>query len=161
MFTTVEMDMEHVIEEYYMTDELDSEADEYSCDGRPAVIRLNEDEPLRKGFTFKVGMEFSSLSLLWSYGVELRRASQGNTFKLNIGIPTFGLQPWAERCNVCFDGTKKALTLTCRSFIGLNRYHLKNTYDGIWLVVVGRDANDKYLSIAFGVVENEAKDSWS
>lgn len=99
-------------------------------------------------------------TLLWSYGTELRRASPGNTFKLNIGRTCSGLKPHFERCYMCFDGTKKALTLECRPFIGLYGCHLKNKYGVILLIVVGKDANDQYLLITFGVVENETKDSW-
>ena len=42
-FTTVEMDMEHVIDDDYIIDELDSGADDDSDDGRSAGIRFNED----------------------------------------------------------------------------------------------------------------------
>ncbi|CAK8577505.1 unnamed protein product [Lathyrus sativus] len=52
---------EHVIEDDYMTDELDSGTDDDSCDDRPSVIRFNEEDSISKDFTFKVGMEFSSL----------------------------------------------------------------------------------------------------
>jgi len=38
--------------------------------------------------------------------------------------------------------------------------HLKTQYGGILLVVVGRDANDQYYPLAFGVVENETNDAW-
>ncbi|KAI5396920.1 hypothetical protein KIW84_062946 [Lathyrus oleraceus] len=96
-----------------MTDELDSGEDEDSYEENLVLIRFNEEEPMTKDFTFKVGMEFSSLkafkarqigreivegdsskqySLLWSYEVELRRPSQGNTFKLKINRPEPGLQ---------------------------------------------------------------------
>lgn len=44
-----------------MTNELSSGVDEYSYDYRHAIIRYNEEEALSKDFTFKVGMEFSSL----------------------------------------------------------------------------------------------------
>lgn len=98
-------------------------------------------------------------SILWSYDAELMRASKGNTFKLNIGRPTPVLQLRFERCYMCFDGTKKALKVSRRPFIGLDGCHLKNKYVGILLIVVGMDANDRYLHIAFGVVENETKDS--
>lgn len=54
MFTTTKMDREHVIEDDYMTDELDSGVDGYSCDDRSTMIMFNEEETLRKGFTFKV-----------------------------------------------------------------------------------------------------------
>ncbi|CAI8619407.1 unnamed protein product [Vicia faba] len=59
--TTTEMQREHVIEDDYITYELDSGTDDDSDDGRPLVIRFNEHENLRKEFKFKVGMEFSSL----------------------------------------------------------------------------------------------------
>ncbi|KAI5393738.1 hypothetical protein KIW84_060739 [Lathyrus oleraceus] len=61
VFTTVEMDKEHVIEDDYMTNELDSMTNEDSFDDKPAVIRFNKEEKLRKDFIFKVGMKFSSL----------------------------------------------------------------------------------------------------
>lgn len=44
-----------------MTDELDSGADEDSCNSIPVLIKFNEEEPMTKDFTFKVGMKFSSL----------------------------------------------------------------------------------------------------
>ncbi|XP_058776094.1 uncharacterized protein LOC131650398 [Vicia villosa] len=100
-------------------------------------------------------------SLLWSYEAELRRASPGNTFKMNIQTPGPGLLPRFERCYLCFDGTKKALKLACRPFIGLDECHLKHKYGGILLIAVGRDPNDQYLPLAFGVVETESKDTWS
>ncbi|KAI5396006.1 hypothetical protein KIW84_062270 [Lathyrus oleraceus] len=59
--SSVEMDMEHVMDVDYMTDELDSGADDDSCVDGHAVIRFNEEETLRKHFIFKMGMEFSSL----------------------------------------------------------------------------------------------------
>ncbi|KAI5385024.1 hypothetical protein KIW84_071860 [Lathyrus oleraceus] len=55
------MSMEHVIKEDYMTDELDSGEDDDSSYGMPSVIRFNEEYALSKDFTFKVGMDFSSL----------------------------------------------------------------------------------------------------
>src|SRR3954471_7761380 len=58
---TEEMDREHIIEQEYFTDELDSGADEDSSDERSTMIRFNEEETLTKDFKFKVGMEFSSL----------------------------------------------------------------------------------------------------
>lgn len=38
---------------------------------------------------------------------------------------------------------------------------MKNKYGGILLIVVGRNPNHQYFPIAFGVVENVTKDSWS
>ncbi|XP_058781151.1 uncharacterized protein LOC131655272 [Vicia villosa] len=291
---TEEMGKQHVIEDEYMTDELDSGAEDDSSDERTCVIRFNEEDKLSKDYVFKVGMEFRSLrqfkdailehnvlngrdvkfekndsnrcrvvckdkkkcnytvlcsrvltsttfriktlfakhkcgrkffnksakaewvakvivdglknntkmklnevvadirqrysteipgcrafrarqiarqivegdsskqfSMLWSYGAELRRASAGNTFKINTTSFAPGLKPRFERCYISFDGTKKALTKACRPFIGLDGCHLKHKYGGILFIAVGRDPNDQYLPVAFAVVESETKDSWS
>ncbi|KAI5435427.1 hypothetical protein KIW84_022019 [Lathyrus oleraceus] len=55
------MEKEHVIEENYMTDELDIGADEDSCKDMSVLIMFNEEEPMTKDFIFKDEMEFSSL----------------------------------------------------------------------------------------------------
>ncbi|XP_058742768.1 uncharacterized protein LOC131615642 [Vicia villosa] len=53
---TAEMEREHLIDDEYLTDELDSGADDDSDDGRPSVIRFRDDEKLRKEFKFKLMM---------------------------------------------------------------------------------------------------------
>lgn len=58
---TNEMSKEHVIEEEYMTDELDIGENVDSCGDIPSIIKFKEDKALGKDFTFKVGMGFSSL----------------------------------------------------------------------------------------------------
>lgn len=82
------------------------------------LMKLNEAVSYVR-LRFVIGV----IDLLWLYVVELRRASPGNTFKLNINRHGSGLQPRFGRCYMCFDGTKKALTLTCRPFIGLDEFH--------------------------------------
>lgn len=42
--------------------------------------------------------------------------------------------------------------------ININGTHLYNKYRGIMLVVVGVDANDQLLKVAFAVVEGENND---
>ncbi|XP_058783323.1 uncharacterized protein LOC131658000 [Vicia villosa] len=294
VFVTEELGKQHVIEDEYMTDELDSGAEDDSSDERPCVIRFNEEDKLSKEYVFKVGMKFRSLrqfkdailehnvlngrdikfekndsnrcrvvckdnkkcnytilcsrvlstatfriktlfdkhkcgrqffnksakaewvakviidglknnskmklnevvadirsrysteipgcrafkarqisrqivegdsskqfSMLWSYGAELKKASAGYTFKINTVALAPGLRPRFERCYLCFDGTKKALTKTCRPFIGLDGCHLKHRYGGIMLIAVGRDPNDQYLPVAFAVVKSDTKDTRS
>jgi len=48
----------------------------------------------------------------------------------------------------------------CRPFIGVDGCHLKITYGGQLLVVMGRDPSDQYYPLAFAVVENECKETW-
>ena len=42
--------------------------------------------------------------------------------------------------------------------LGYNSYHLKIKYGGQLLIDVGRDPNDQYFPLAFGVVETETKE---
>lgn len=93
--------------------------------------------------------------------LSLRRASAGNTFKINTSVPAPGLKPKFERFYMYFDGTKKALTKACKPFIGLDGLRLKHKYFGILLIVVGTYPNDHYLPISFAMVETETQDSWS
>lgn len=60
-FITQDIGREHIIEEDYMTDELDSGEDDDICDERPSVTRFNEKYALSKDFIFKAIIKFSSL----------------------------------------------------------------------------------------------------
>jgi hypothetical protein len=99
-------------------------------------------------------------SLLWKYAEELRRASRGNTCKINVERTLLCPQPRFSSFYFCFEGCKKGFLSSCRPFIGVDGCHLKTKYGGILLIAVGRDANDQYFPLGFGVVENETKDSW-
>ncbi|RHN45490.1 putative MULE transposase domain-containing protein [Medicago truncatula] len=100
-------------------------------------------------------------SMLWRYAAELKRVCAGNNCKINMERPAPTLQPRFSRFYFCFDGCKKGFTSACRPFIGVDGCHLKTKYGGQLLVAVGRDPNDQYFPLAFGVVETETKDSWS
>jgi hypothetical protein len=100
-------------------------------------------------------------SMLWRYAAELKRVCPGNNCKINMERPAPTLQPRFSRFYFCFDGCKKGFTSACRPFIGVDGCHLKTRYGGQLLVAVGRDPNDQYFPLAFGVVETETKDSWS
>lgn len=99
-------------------------------------------------------------SLLWSYASELLRANQGNTCKINVNRVPPSLLPRFGAFYFCLNGTKRGFQSGCRPFIGVDGCHLKTKYGGQLLIAVGRDPNDQYYPIAFGVVENETKESW-
>jgi len=99
-------------------------------------------------------------TLLWRYAAELHRVSLGNTLKINVERTLLTNQPRFNKFYFCFEGCKKGFLTGCRPFIGVDGCHLKTQYGGILLVAVGRDANDQYYPLAFGVVENETNDAW-
>ncbi|KAI5420214.1 hypothetical protein KIW84_044123 [Lathyrus oleraceus] len=78
--------------------------------------------------------------LLWRYSAELRIVNFVNTCKINMEKVGAIIQP--------------------RPFIGVDECHLNTKYGGTLLIVVGRDPNDKYYPLAFGVCETETKESW-
>ena len=108
---------------------------------------------------------------MWEYYEELRRASPGSTILIKVhtfhdgdlaaemdlvcGVPYF------ERLYICLESCKKGFLTGCKSFIGLNAYHLKNKSGGQLITVVCKDLNEEYFPFAYAVVEAETKDSWT
>jgi hypothetical protein len=99
-------------------------------------------------------------NLLWKYSEELRRVNEGNTCKININRIGSTLQPRFGSFYFCLDGIKKGFVQGCRPFIGVDGCHLKTKYGGTLLIAVGRDPNDQYFPLAFGVCQTETKESW-
>ncbi|XP_058741808.1 uncharacterized protein LOC131614203 [Vicia villosa] len=96
---------------------------------------------------------------LWRYAAELHRVNNGNTLKITTNRPIPSIQPKFGSFLFCFDGCKKGFINGCRPFIGVDGCHLKTKYGGQLLIAVGRDPNDQYIPLAFGVVETETKES--
>ncbi|XP_058782464.1 uncharacterized protein LOC131656924 [Vicia villosa] len=94
------------------------------------------------------------------YASELHRVNPGNTVSITVNRPSPSIQPRFGSFYFCFDGCKKGFTNGCRPFIGVDGCHLKTKYGGQLLIVVGRDPNDQYFPLAFGVVEIENKETW-
>jgi len=100
-------------------------------------------------------------SKIWRYAAELKRACKGNSVKINVDGPSATIQPRFGSFYFCFEGCKKGFITACRPFVGVDGCHLKTRYGGQLLIAVGRDPNDQYFPLAFGVVETECKESWS
>ena len=49
----------------------------------------------------------------------------------------------------------------CRPIIGLDGCHLKGRFGGQLLAAIARDGNDNMFPVAFAIVEQETKDSWT
>nr|KYP31811.1 hypothetical protein KK1_047682 [Cajanus cajan] len=88
------------------------------------------------------------------------RSNSGNTCKIQLLRPSFGVQPRFGSFYMCLQGYKRGFVAGCRPFIGVDGCHLKTKYGGQLLIAVGRDGNDQYFPLAFAVVETETKDSW-
>ncbi|XP_021758656.1 uncharacterized protein LOC110723618 [Chenopodium quinoa] len=62
---------------------------------------------------------------------------------------------------ISFTGQWKGFLRGCRPLIGVDGTHLKGNYGGILLTAVGLDGNNKIFPIAYAIVGQEDKDSWS
>ncbi|KAG5606108.1 hypothetical protein H5410_027600, partial [Solanum commersonii] len=62
---------------------------------------------------------------------------------------------------VCFDALKRGWLEGCRKIIGLGGWFLKGLCKGELLVAVGRSGNNEMFPIAWVVVDQETKHSWS
>ncbi|KAI5398069.1 hypothetical protein KIW84_063755 [Lathyrus oleraceus] len=98
-------------------------------------------------------------NLMWRYSAKLKIVNYGNTCKINLTRVGPTIQLRLNNFYFCLDGLKKDFTTSCRSFIGVDGCHLKTKFRGTLLITVGRDPNDQYYPIAFGVYETETKES--
>ncbi|KAK2409855.1 hypothetical protein QL285_045255 [Trifolium repens] len=99
-------------------------------------------------------------ALLRRYAEELKKQCKHNSITVGVERPNPTLPPRFGSFYFCFDGCKKGFIHGCRPFIGVDGCHLKTKYGGQLLIAVGRDPNDQYFPLAFGVVETETKESW-
>jgi hypothetical protein len=99
-------------------------------------------------------------AMIWRYAAELKRVNAGNNVKINVDRLTPSIQPRFGSFYFCFDGCKKGFINGCRPFVGVDGCHLKTKYWGQLLIAVGRDPNDQYFPLAFGIVETECRESW-
>ncbi|XP_058776819.1 uncharacterized protein LOC131651168 [Vicia villosa] len=99
-------------------------------------------------------------AILRRYAAELHRANIGNTLSITVERPNPTIPPRFGSFYFCFEGCKKGFLNGCRPFVGVDGCHLKTKYGGQLLIDVGRDPNDQYFPLTFGVVETETKESW-
>lgn len=64
------------------------------------------------------------------------------------------------RMYICWEATREGFK-HCKRIIGLDGCHLKCKTGGQLLTAVGIDGNESIFPIAYAIVENENKDSWS
>jgi len=87
----------------------------------------------------------------FDYMAKLKKVGSGTSCKTKLSEPIPNFQPKFKSVYMCLDGCKKGFLGGCRPFISVDECQS--------LVVVGRDHNDQYFSLAFVVVENEGKET--
>ncbi|XP_058729589.1 uncharacterized protein LOC131601732 [Vicia villosa] len=91
----------------------------------------------------------------WKEKLIAKKMLEGDADRPNPTIP-----PRFGCFYFCFEGCKKGFINGCRPFVGVDGCHLKTKYGGQLLIAVGRNPNDQYFPLAFGVVGTETKESW-
>ncbi|XP_062014682.1 uncharacterized protein LOC133731289 [Rosa rugosa] len=98
-------------------------------------------------------------NLLESYANELKKRNPGSSVwiqtELDGGVTRF------KRIYICFAALREGWRAGCRPIIGLDGCHLKGVHKGQLLSAVGIDGNNGMYPIAWDIVEQESRDSWT
>lgn len=70
------------------------------------------------------------------------------------------IQPVFGSLYFSFDECKRGFSKGCKPFVGVDGCHLKTTYGGQLLIVVGSDPNDQCFSLRLSVVKPKTKERW-
>ncbi|XP_062011844.1 uncharacterized protein LOC133728443 [Rosa rugosa] len=98
-------------------------------------------------------------NLLESYAHELKKRNLGTSIWMQTEID--GEITRFKRIYICFEALKQGWRAGCRPIIGLDGCHLKGAYKGQLLSAVGIDGNNAMYPIAYAIVEQETRDSWT
>lgn len=98
-------------------------------------------------------------NLLESYAHELKKRNPGTSVWIQTELD--GEITRFKRIYICIEALKRGWKAGCRPFIGLDGCHLKSVHKGQLLSAVGIDGNNGIYPIAWAVVEQETKDSWT
>ncbi|KAH7845309.1 hypothetical protein Vadar_000555 [Vaccinium darrowii] len=106
------------------------------------------------------GTDIEQYGRLWDYCEELRRSNPGSTVVLDAPLDESG-QPKFRRLYIFLHAIKTGFLGGCRQIVGVDGCHLKGEYSGHLLTAVGVDPNNAMYPMAWCVVENENKDTWT
>lgn len=79
-------------------------------------------------------------------------------FKLNYNYEIYSLRKF-QMVYVCLKVMNEIFVNGCRPFIRINDCHLKSSYRGVLLSVVGLDDNNEQFSLVYVVVEYESNNT--
>ncbi|KAH7836959.1 hypothetical protein Vadar_007857 [Vaccinium darrowii] len=95
------------------------------------------------------------------YCEEIRRSNPGSIVVLNTLVDKASVQPKFRRLYIFLVAVKSGFVRGCRKIVGVDGCHLKGEYDGQLLIAVGVDPNNAMYPMAWCVVENENKYTWT
>jgi len=125
------------------------------------ISRMKAYRAKRKAQDKREGVEAEQYSKLRSWAETIRQENRGSCIKIHCETPEDGGPPRFKRIYVRFAAQKVGFLAGCRPIIGLDACHLKGRFGGQLIAALGRDGNDNMFPIAFAVVEQENKDSWT
>ncbi|XP_024013907.1 uncharacterized protein LOC112087986 [Eutrema salsugineum] len=103
----------------------------------------------------------SHFARIWDYQADVLKKNQDSEFDIEIILgPIIGSKQRFFRLYICFKSQKESWKQTCRPIIGLDGAFLKWDIMGHLLAAVGRDGDNRIVSIAWAVVEIENDDNW-
>ncbi|KAK9186817.1 hypothetical protein WN944_018206 [Citrus x changshan-huyou] len=98
---------------------------------------------------------------LFQYAAVILKYDPGAICKVLCDVVTRLEKVLFQRFFMAFPAQRNALHNGCRSYIELDRCHLKSKYGGVLLVAVSIDANNGIVPLAIAVCEIENTETWT
>jgi len=100
-------------------------------------------------------------SRLYDYAEQLKTINPGTTLSIRTSKNTITGKEVFMSIYICFCSLKSGWKEWCRSIIGLDGEYPKGVCNGELLTCISKDGNNQMYPIAWAVVDNEAKETWS
>ncbi|KAH0645037.1 hypothetical protein KY284_032921 [Solanum tuberosum] len=99
-------------------------------------------------------------AILWNYVHEIDKTNPGTSIYMKFTDNEMPNEPYRfQRVYLCFAACKEAFKIGCRRIVGVDGCWLKGPmYGNKLLTVVGLDANNNIVLVAYVVVERETKE---
>ncbi|XP_021744830.1 uncharacterized protein LOC110710797 [Chenopodium quinoa] len=118
-------------------------------------------EEWRSNPNWKINNFRDKYSRVWDYGKAVQKYSPGTVVNVVVDQLDRPEPPLFLRMYVCLSPLVRGFLKGCRPLIGVDGCHLKGSYPGQILVVVGKDGNNSIYPFAWATVEVENKETWS
>ncbi|XP_010468532.1 PREDICTED: uncharacterized protein LOC104748622 [Camelina sativa] len=103
----------------------------------------------------------SHFARIWDYQAEVLNQNPGSEFEIEtVPGPVVGNKQRFFRLYICLKAQKDTWRKTCRPIIGIDGAFIKWDIKGHVLAAVGRDGDNRIVSLAWAVVEIENDDNW-
>jgi len=113
-----------------------------------------------KALSLLLGDYKEQFGILWDYANELMSKNPLSTVKIKVDTNENG-ESIFNSMYICVSSLKKGFLEGCRRVLCIDACFLKGPWNGQVLAAVGRDANNQMYPVAWGVAQQESRETWT